>query len=503
MYCIPQDPWTGSWLLQKHRKSVVPQKHHLMLPESIDSDHEKREMPPITARPCLEMVMSDEVPFASTEALMMTTEHYKFRKIGDRKIVGCQIDSRRLVITGWLNKSDFKKATLKAKTGKKGKDSRQYQCQLIAPKGTDDPLRMKIKWEHLKIGAAASRSGVTKLFKLDTLDDDDDDLPAADFVGFCRHEFFDALLCVVRLEDSKRALYSLFNDLVINHLNAFIFKSMVDLRQYLQRGKIDSELHDRLHSDSSVIRLHSRYASLQKETENLEEDEWCAMAEDMYIVAKSMDKDIWKFGGKPSEKQLIQCFRLSKPAKNLDEEWLGLSEFIRCLIYFTAALFKDQPNAKYQVLPFKEKLDLVLKWCCKMDAQHKTARPMHFRSNSLRMIRKRRNSDLSLMRPPSSSFMTSCTPRSSTGSKKGALSQLSKSSMIIQCNANSDSRSPSSSMESSESLAGYDIPMLRDTHQSNASCSSITSASATPSIPSPSPFCVENIPSSTAKRHNM
>ena len=36
---------------------------------------------------------------------------------------------------------------------------------------------MKIKWEHTKIGAAASRSGVTKLFKLDTLEENDIDLP--------------------------------------------------------------------------------------------------------------------------------------------------------------------------------------------------------------------------------------------------------------------------------------------------------------------------------------
>merc|ERR1711933_329772 len=93
------------------------------------------------------------------------------------------------------------------------------------------------------------------------------------------------------------------------------------------------------------------------------------MAEDMYIAAKSMDNDIWKHGGKPTESQLIQCFTLSKPAQKFDEEWIDLGELIRCLIYFTAALWRNQPDVEYKVLPFEEKLDLVLKWCHKIDAQ--------------------------------------------------------------------------------------------------------------------------------------
>merc|ERR1712190_492643 len=101
----------------------------------------------------------------------------------------------------------------------------------------------------------------------------------------------------------------------------------------------------------------------------MREDEWCALAEDLYHVAQEMDHGIWRNGGKPSMDQLIQCFTLSKPAQSMDEEWIDLGEFIRCLIYFTAVLFRDHPDAKYEVLPFEEKMDLVLKWCHRMNAQ--------------------------------------------------------------------------------------------------------------------------------------
>merc|ERR1712242_268195 len=93
------------------------------------------------------------------------------------------------------------------------------------------------------------------------------------------------------------------------------------------------------------------------------------MAEDLYSIAEDSNPGIWKCGGKLSAEQLIQCFTLSKPEQSMDEHWMYRSEFIRCLIYFTAALFRDQPDAEYEVLPFEKKMHLVLKWCHKMDAQ--------------------------------------------------------------------------------------------------------------------------------------
>merc|ERR1719334_2320409 len=86
----------------------------------------------------------------------------------------------------------------------------------------------------------------------------------------------------------------------------------------------------------------------------------------------------------------------------MDEEWIDLAEFIRCLLHFTATLYRAQPGAKYGVMSFEEKLDLVLKWCHKMDAQtgspQKSSRPTmrHFRSNSLSMSKMRRKKSLPL-----------------------------------------------------------------------------------------------------------
>merc|ERR1712062_663987 len=193
-----------------------------------------------------------------------------------------------------------------------------------------------------------------------------------------------------------------FDELIQRHLNEYIFKTMVDLRRFLKGKEIESELHDRLHSDSALIRLFKKYAALQKESQNMEEDAWCAMAEDLYSTAKQLDADTWKCGGRPTEDQLLQCFTLSKPAQSMDEQWIDLGEFIRCLLHFTAALFRAQPDAKYQVMSLEEKLDLVLKWCHKMDAQTGSAQIMskrpsmrQFRSHSLSMIKQRRKESLS------------------------------------------------------------------------------------------------------------
>ena len=387
------DPWTGVWVLQKHRNHYESRQYSpLMRGQSLsDRRLSLRQSPRSPSR---------HSPISTSPAFK--DEHYKFRKIGDRKVIGCKLGSGRLMFRGWLNRSDFKKAKLRSDVEGRKKIKRTLKCRLIPSDNIVEPLKMRIKWENTKIGSPGCDSGVTKLFKFDPLNDDDADLPRSDYVGLCRHEFFDALLCVARLSDEQSALYLLFNELVVNHLHRYIFKTMVDLRRFLKGKEIEQELQGRLHADASLIRLYSKYSSLQKDTEHIEEDAWCAMAEDMYIVAKSMDKDIWKFGGRPADELLIQCFVLSKPAQKMDEEWIDLSEFIRCLIYFTAALFRDQSGAEYEVLPFEDKLDLVLKWCHRMDAQSsnmtvrgaKVSSPKLFRSNSLIKVKRRRGISL-------------------------------------------------------------------------------------------------------------
>jgi len=285
--------------------------------------------------------------------------------------------------------------------------------------GNPPPLEMKIKWQHTKKGAASVNTGITKLFKYDPLDEFDTDLPAMNYVGLSRHEFFDAFLCVARLSDSQRPLYLLAHQVVEQRLDVYIYRNMVDLRQYVKGTKIDEQLRDRLHSDSAVIRLFKKYAILQKESQNMEEDAWCAMAEDLYSTANECDPGIWKRGGKVSWEQLIQCFTLCKSTESMDEEWMDLGEFIRCLIYFTAALFRDRPDAKYEVRSFEEKMDLVLKWCHKMDAQTDEGChdiPKYFHSKSLDVVKYHRmqNSMQSAPAPPLNNILSMRSGQTST-----------------------------------------------------------------------------------------
>ena len=269
-----------------------------------------------------------------------------------------------------------------------------------------DPLQMKIKWEYTKKGAQHTMSGVTKLFKLDILQDDDEDLPITHYVGLSRHEFFDALLCVAQHSGNQRPLYLLFSELVINRV-LYIYQNMVDLRQYLKGKVIEHQIRDRIQADCALVRIFHKYASLQIEEPNMEEDEWCALAEDLFLTAAAMDHDIWKYGGKPT---VTRCFTLSKPADSMHEEWIDLSEFHRCLIYFTAALFRKQPDAKYEVLSFEEKLNLVLKWCHKLDAQTgRSGSVEFFRSDSLKLTKRRRghSTSISSSRSPNSPFSAS------------------------------------------------------------------------------------------------
>merc|ERR1719474_2459831 len=74
---------------------------------------------------------------------------------------------------------------------------RVFNCTLKAPEDDQSPIEMMIKWtETNKKGAGKATKGTIKLFKLEGLADDDRVLPATEYTGLARHEFFDAMLLV-------------------------------------------------------------------------------------------------------------------------------------------------------------------------------------------------------------------------------------------------------------------------------------------------------------------
>lgn len=95
------------------------------------------------------------------------------------------------------------------------------------------------------------------------------------------------------------------------------------------------------------------------------------MAIEILDTAKAADHDIWKRGGRPCTEALITCFTLSKDNSMLTVDEIDMLEFQRCLMYFVAEIFKFKPRAKYDVLSFEKKLDLVLLWAEKLDAKKK------------------------------------------------------------------------------------------------------------------------------------
>lgn len=150
------DPWTGLWILQADDET-----------ESEDIDGIKK------ASSC-----------PSTSTPRMSGGTYKVRKIGDRKVIGCINDSRLFPIAGWLNdQHDFKKAKLQLSYPKPTGDKLVLHCTLVVPQSMDDdlddPLQMKVNWEHSKKGSQHTKKGSVRLFKSEGLEDDDEDLPVA------------------------------------------------------------------------------------------------------------------------------------------------------------------------------------------------------------------------------------------------------------------------------------------------------------------------------------
>ena len=281
-YLSDDDPWTGEW---------------------VDPDFDEQSSPVATSTAPGSM---DSVSSPKMDAAYLWNGVYKFRKIGDRKLVGCILAADgRHPIGGWLNRNDFKKAKLKMSDPGRIKDKLLLKCNWTPGKSKFDPLQMKIEWEHKKTGGLKGKSGHFKLKKTDKLFDDDKDLPANLYVGLCRHEFFDGLLCVARAQNSQRPLYLLLHELVQKYLSQYVFKYMVDLRRFLKGQDIEKKLQNRLKGDSSLTRLFQRYSAMNNESEYIEEEAWCVLAEELCTTAYDMNHNIWKRGGKPSMDQMV------------------------------------------------------------------------------------------------------------------------------------------------------------------------------------------------------
>ena len=230
-----------------------------------------------------------------------------------------------------------------------------------------------------------------KLFKYNSLEDDDVDLPANEYVGLSRHEFFDVILCVSRRvgggDDGE--LYALLDAFVSAQLNEHIYKNMASLRPFLKGDEMSQRVKAKLRKHSSALtKLFNKYKSLDN-AEKLNESAWMAMAVELCAVASSFDASMWSLGGKPDMNAMAKCFILCRDRQLLQSAEIGYVEFLRCLVHFTAELFKYAPDAKYAVVPFEEKLELVLKWCGKLDTRKvKISSAKLVRSDSHRMIKR-------------------------------------------------------------------------------------------------------------------
>ena len=276
---------------------------------------------------------------------------------------------------GWTGKLEmrFKKKRI-------NNSRRIWNCELLPPESILEPICMNIKWEEIHKGSQHKQQGNLKLFKSGGIEDEDEDLPKSQYIGLSRHEFFDAMLSIVLTEhdhDAERQpLYALFDGLVGDHLDEYIYADMVELAKYMKDNEIVDRVKHQFRKNTALIKLFKKYASLDQEKLNndissnyLGEAEWSAMALELCKAAKSFNKNIWKNGGKPEMAQIVQCFSLSQRVQLLEADEISFVEFQRCLLYFTSSIFKNAPNAKYELLPFEKKLKLVMKWCNKLDLQ--------------------------------------------------------------------------------------------------------------------------------------
>eukprot|EP01083_Nonionella_stella_P149875 476623_1 len=353
-----KDPWTGIWCNYKDKERIFKME-------------DKRQKMPLKQRYGRSMSIKEKSE--------MYYEKYKFRKIGERRIIGCMNNIDYAEFGGTFAQSNYKKAKMEIKFKKrriKVHDQRRlWFCELTPPQSLVDDIIMKIKWEEINVRSYKNKEGKLKLYKHGDLADDDADIPVPVLTGLSRSQFFDAMLCCAKIWDEQqheliRDLYLCFDDFV-SIMDDYIYKNHCELSKYLFGKEIQDDVKDKLKTHNTVlIKLFKKYASLDpnedatKHTEEMDCDEWTAMAVELCKVAKLWDQDIWKMGGKPSIEEMIQCFTLSLDEDELlNRKEMSFGEFQRCLVVFTNCIFKYHPNAKYNIIGFTDKLDLVLKWC--------------------------------------------------------------------------------------------------------------------------------------------
>ena len=242
----------------------------------------------------------------------------------------------------------------------------------------------------------------------------------------------------------QRELHDTFNELVMVYLDDYIYKNHLELEKYMVNKKIKEDIKQKLRSHNTyLIKLFKKYASLDndeittKHEQNIDVDEWSAMAVELCRAAKQNNKQIWKLGGKPQMNEIVQCFILCKNEELLLHDEIDFIEFQRCLLYFTAACFKYQPNVKYQIKSFENKLELVLKWCDKLEQQKiRITSNNYTRSDTLKSIKRKKSlhgnatSNQSNVSQLSYNYSATMTPRSndfSTPTSSANLDNLSQS----------------------------------------------------------------------------
>jgi len=389
-----KDPWTGIWLKDCDIDGV------LQPPKDSDIDKDVDDL-----------------------ALSPSTEQYKLRKIGDLRMVGVlKVGSDAMSkadITGASKRNNAKKARLELAFRSRRKtvtsnSVRVWKCELIPPRSIVERIGLNVKWTRSAKDSASTQNGTLKLFKYADLEDDDTDLPSAKYVGLSRHEFFDALLlCAEDAQSAHRprgstgdraSLHRALDTMVNEHLRAYVAEGMAELSElFVGKGKGDEPktpmspgMADNASADDNenvsddfvclrgelsaktkgvigrfnaqLMRLFRKYAELDKSKlhgveETLGEGEWCAMALELCEAAKRSDDAIWDKGGRPSYEDMVQCFRMSVGGGEV-----GFVEFQRCLVFFAGAVLRRQPNVRYKEVPVRERLEMVLKWCQKVDA---------------------------------------------------------------------------------------------------------------------------------------
>jgi len=143
----------------------------------------------------------------------------------------------------------------------------------------------------------------------------------------------------------------------------------MEVRDYVKGGVLSDSAKSLIRDMKSVlIRIFGKYASFSR-SHNLNVEEWVAMAMDLIDAATTHNHSIWSNGGRPTKRDMMQCFTLSKRMERLQEEEITFTEFQRCIVYFVGRIFPNQPNTRYSILGFDVKLKMMQKWIRTLDAK--------------------------------------------------------------------------------------------------------------------------------------